>query len=528
MTHELMASTLIGFPILSLLIALPLMAAVIVGVFAKDTWAQPIALIFSLVQLALASVLAWVFRTDTSDMQFVERIGSYHLGIDGVSVFFIPLTALLACLTVLTSEASAKKGAIGGYLAAVLVFEAFMVGAFAAADTALFVLFFLLEVIPSWYLITRYGTGDQARQAAQHYVFAMLAAGLLIAAGLALFGNAAGPDGAFSTDMSELLANRLPADQQTLAFFILLLGLAIKAPLFPFHAWMPRVLEQGPVVGMSVFLVGIKLGTYGMMRFLVPLAPDAVVQWWWVPVCLGVVSMVYGALIALVQVDLRRLLAFASVSHMGVVMLGLFSLNFSGFQGALLLMMSLGMTGAGLYFLAGFLHSRIGHSLIVPGANLGQVLPGLALAFLVIGLAGVGMPGASGFNGEHLVIIGAYKMHWLMAVATGLGTVLGAAYFLSYYQRAFMSEGNQGAGSMPDLNAREKLIALSITAVIFWVGLYTTPFLRAMAPSLATIEKRVVMATPAPPLAEGTAPANPSSADPSSPGPSGAGPKEHP
>jgi len=212
---------------------------------------------------------------------------------------------------------------------------------------------------------------------------------------------------------------------------------------------------------------------------------------------LGVLSMVYGALIALVQVNLRRVLAFASLSHMGVVMLGLFSLNFQGLQGALLQMITLGIVGAGLYFMAGFLFTRMGPPDVTRMGGLQQKAPLMAITFLVIGLAGIGMPGTSGFNGEHLVMIGAFKKHWVMAVFVGLGTMLTAAYFLWYYQRAFLGKHNGPENSyFPDLSSREKLIAASLTAIIFWIGLYATPFLNTINGSLRALESRVAQNAP--------------------------------
>jgi NADH-quinone oxidoreductase subunit M len=259
---------------------------------------------------------------------------------------------------------------------------------------------------------------------------------------------------------------------------------------------MPKILEQGPVVGIGVFLVGIKLGTYGFLRFVIPLLPAAAQDWYWLMATLGVISMVYGALIALVQVNLRRVLAFASLSHMGVVMLGLFSLNFQGMQGGLLQMINLGITGAGLFFIAGFLFTRMGQPDVTRMGGLQGVAPVMALSFLIIGLAGVGMPGTSGFNGEHLVMLGAYQQHWWMAVAVGLGTLLTAAYFLWYYQRAFFGEPAKTNGvdssQFRDLQVNEKLIATMVIGLIFWIGLYTTPFLKTMNGSINAIERHLV------------------------------------
>ena len=366
--QQVFASDQIGFPVLSLLLLLPLIAAAALLVIKNDGLAIKLAIWASGAELALAGFVWFSFVPGNSDLQFVEQFGllpglgiSYHLGVDGISMLFIPATAVLSLLAVIYADASVRRN-VRGYLAALLAFEAAMMGAFMAVDLMLFWLFFAFEIVPSYYMITRCGTGGQRKAAANSYLIHMglASAAVLVAIILLATKHASGVDGQVSFSYVDLLSSTPPAQIQTVIFFILCLGFAIKAPLFPFHTWMPRVLEQGPVVGIGVFLVGIKLGTYGFLRFVIPLLPDASQEYYWLLATLGVISMVYGALIALVQTNLRRVLAFASLSHMGVVMLGLFSLNFQGMQGGLLQMLNLGITGAGLFFIAGFLFNRMG------------------------------------------------------------------------------------------------------------------------------------------------------------------------
>jgi len=508
--NQMFAAEQIGFPLLSLILFLPLLAVVILFMVKDDVLAYKIAAGTSIVELLLAGLAWFLFVPEIADMQFVEKIDilsfigvSYYLGVDGISMLFIPAMALLTLLAVLYTDASVKTN-LSGYLAALLAFEAAMMGAFMALDLMLFWFFFVIELIPSYFLIVRWGTGEKRQEAANNYLVFMLLASAAIFVGFLLLGtnSSSAANGGMTFDYLKLLTVAMPEKTQTLIFFVLCLGFAIKAPLFPLHTWMPKVLEQGPVVGMGVFLVGIKLGAYGFLRFVIPLLPQAAEEWYWLLAVLGVISMVYGALIALVQVNLRRVLAFASLSHMGVVMLGLFSLNFQGLQGALLQMITLGIVGAGLYFMAGFLFTRMGPPDVTRMGGLQQKAPLMAITFLIIGLAGVGMPGTSGFNGEHLVMIGAFKKHWVMAVFVGLGTMLTAAYFLWYYQRAFLGE-NKGAEnkSFPDLSSREKFIAASLTAIIFWIGLYATPFLDTINGSLRALESHVV-AQNAPPATQ--------------------------
>jgi NADH-quinone oxidoreductase subunit M len=243
---------------------------------------------------------------------------------------------------------------------------------------------------------------------------------------------------------------------------------------------------------MGVFLVGVKLGTYGLLRFVIPLLPDAASQWFWLMAGLGVAGTVYGALLALGQTNLRRMLAYASLSHMGVVMLGLFSLNLDGFEGGLLQMVNLGIVGAGLFFVAGFLSTRIGPPEIEKLGGVIHHAPLLTGAFLIIALAGVGLPGTNGFNGEHLVMLGAYEKHWSMAIAAGLGVFLTAAYTLSYFVRGFMGAPRPAVQArVHDLTRGERGIVLALAALIFWIGLGTGPFIQAMRPSLSALEQQV-------------------------------------
>ncbi len=509
---EISAAAQLGFPVLSVLLFLPLAVVLAVGFVRDEPSAYRIALAGSVLELVLASFVAWVFVGNIPDVQFVERglsipwLGiSYHLGVDGISVLFLPVTALLTLLVILYAEYSAKADT-RHYVMATLALEATVIGAFVSLDLVMFWLFFVLELVPSYFLITRWGTGPQRARAAREYVVFMLLGSAAMLLGIILLAfNARWTTGAFSFDLLDLLALSVPIELQSVIFFLLFIGLAVKAPVFPLHTWMPKVLEQGPVVGMSVFLVGIKLGTYGFLRFVIPLLPEAAKEWAWVMLALGAAGIVYGAMIALIQTNLRRLLAFSSLSHMSAVMIGLFSLNFSGFQGGLLQMINHGIVGAGLFFAAGFLHTRVGPPDLSVMGDLIHRVPVLTATFLIIALAGIGLPGTNGFNGEHLVMIGAFKAHWFLALVSGLGVFLTAAYFLSYFQRGFLGQhtvsvaGAAGDGashsgaspSMPDLRLRERIISIALAALVFWIGMDTGPVLRVMNGSLSALEARV-------------------------------------
>ena len=476
----------LGFPLLSILIILPAIGALI-ALFTGGL-AKTVALVISVLQLALA-MFAWLsLDSSTAAMQFAESASlfglGYQLGIDGISAMFLPATALLTLFAVMYASKSVETKP-GAYLAALLFSEAALMGAFAATDLSLFWVFFVLEIIPGYLLIKGWGTSDERNAAARNYVLYMVLASLAIGAGFLIMATSGSQPPGFS--LQAIATQGIDPAIQTLIFFLLCVGFAIKAPLFPVHSWLPKVLEHGPMIGMSVFLVGIKLGAYGLLRFVVPLLPEATEAWFWLLAAIGFASMVYGALIALVQTNLRRLMAFASISHMGVVTLGLFSLNVAGIEGGLLQALNLGLTGAGLFLIAGFLSTRVGTPDLSNMGGLHARTPLLAFGFLVIALAAVGMPGTSGFNGEHMVMLGAFEKHWLMALCVGIGPILAAAYFLRYYLRAFLGDAPATDENVADLEGNERIIVGSLVAVVLIIGLYTTPFIETMRSSVESI-----------------------------------------
>ena len=482
------AATQVGFPLLSVIIFLPVIAALLVLAM-KDTRAIAIGIVTASITLALTA-FAWITHdTSTAAMQLTESIGflgiGYSLGIDGISAMFLPATALLTLFAVLCASKSVERN-VKGYMAALLLSEAALLGAFAATDLSLFWIFFVAEIIPSYFLIKGWGTGSEKDGVARNYLMYMTLSALAIGIGFILL--AINVVDGISFDLAVIAAQEIDPTMQTLIFFVLCVGFAIKAPLFPLHSWLPKVLEHGPLVGMSVFLVGIKLGAYCFIRFVIPLLPEATAEWFWLMAVFGVLSMVYGAMIALVQTNLRRLMAFASVSHMGVVMLGFFSLNISGIEGGLLQAINLGITGAGLFLIASFLSVRISSPDLSAMGGLQSRAPYLALGFLVIALSAIGMPGTSGFNGEHMVLLGAFERHWLMAICVGIGPILAAAYFLKFYQRAFLGDApEKKTKDVGDLDGSERFIVVALVAVVFWIGLFTTPFISTMRSSVEMI-----------------------------------------
>jgi len=503
--NEISAAQQIGFPILSLLTFLPLAGAVLIWLLQTDEdLIRKTALGIAGLELCISVLLLWHFTPQSADIQFAERsawipaIGvGYHLGVDGINLLFIPLTAFLTVLIMLYSWEGGEV-LLKPYFMSLLGLEGTIIGVFASLDLFLFFVFWELMLIPSYFLIKLWGTGPQRQYAALKYILYTLSGSVLMLVGIVLLNLnfhadavMRGTQPLYSFDYLDLLTVPISRDQQTLIFFLLFFGFAFKAPLIPFHTWLPTVLVEGPFV-MSVVLAGVKLGTYGFIRFSLPLLPDASVEWMWVMAGLGIAAIIYGALIALVQSDFRRLLAFSSISHLGFVMLGLFSLTYQGIQGSLLQMINLGFSTAGLFFLVGFLYGRTGSADLTAYGGLARQLPLLATFILILGLASIGLPGTNGFVGEFLILLGAFRAHWVLAALGVLGVILGAAYFLWYYERAFFGPvAARVTEPLHDLRPREWGIAVALCVMIFWIGLYPAPFLNMINGSVQKLTERV-------------------------------------
>ena len=495
-----------GFPILSLILFLPLLGAILLALLEEEDLIKNAALGISLLELVLTVVVLLRFVPESAAMQFSERLAwipplgiSYHLGLDGISVLFVGLTAFLTVLVVLYSWDTVRHQ-IKLYFMAVLVLETTMMGIFAALDLILFFVFWELMLIPSYFLIKLWGGGAERQYAALKYVLYTLLGSVFMLVGIVLldlnyhdWALVHHIEPAYSFDFLQLLTIPIPVEKQVLIFWLIFMGLAFKAPMFPFHTWLPDALLEGPI-GMAVFLAGVKLGTYGFIRFSLPLLPDASKSHGvaGTMMTLALLAIIYGAIVALVQPDFRRLLAFSSISHLGFVVAGLFALNFQGLQGSLLTMINLGFSTAGLFFLAGFLYQRRHSTQLAAFGGLAKKVPLLATYLLIVGLASIGLPGTNGFVGEFLILLGAFQAHWLYGAVAVTGVVFGAAYFLWYYERAMLGPLAQAAGqAITDLNARELVIAVSLSVMIFWIGLYPSPFLRMMNGSVQALVERL-------------------------------------
>lgn len=502
MTEELQ----IGFPILSVLLLLPLAGALVMWVLQDEDLIKNTALGVSIIEFVLSAVMLFRFVPDSAAMQFTERarwippLGiSYHLGVDGISVLFVGLTAFLTLLIVIYSTDTVRQQ-VRLYFMALLALETTIMGIFLSLDLILFFVFWELMLIPSYLLIKLWGPGADRQYAALKYVLYTLLGSVFMLVGIALlnlnynaWAVAHGLHPAYSFDILDLLSVPISTEKQILIFWLIFLGLAFKAPMFPFHTWLPDALLEGPV-GMAVVLAGVKLGTYGFLRLSLPLVPDAAKHDTVVTIMmvLGLMAIIYGAIVALIQPDFRRLLAYSSISHLGFVVLGVFALNFQGIQGGLLTMINLGFTTAGLFFLAGFLYSRWQSTHLSTFGGVARQVPLFATFLLIIGLASIGLPGTNGFVGEFLILLGAFKAYWVYGAIAVLGVIFSAAYFLWYYERAMFGPLSERVSrAMADLRAPELIIAVSLCVMIFWIGLYPSPFLRIMNGSVQALVERV-------------------------------------
>ncbi len=492
-----------GFPLLSILLFLPLVGAAALWPMKDAALMKRCALGVACLELALSVVLALWFVPGSAAMQFSEQLSwipalgiSYHLAVDGISILFVPLSAFITVLVVVSSW-NIGEG-VKPYMMSLLALETTIMGIFVSIDLILFFVFWELMLVPGYFLIKLWGVGERRDDAALKYVLYTLLGSVFMLVGFALLSlHHHDVTQAYSFDLLELMAVPVPVGDQLLIFWLIFMGLAFKAPVFPFHSWLPDALVQGPI-GMSVILAGVKLGTYGFLRLSFPLLPDASTHDAVVMIMTGLAlaAILWGALVALMQSDFRRLLVFSSISHLGFVVLGLFAMNFQGLQGGLLHMINLGVTAAGLFFLAGFLHDRLGHTLVEQCGGLAAKAPALATFLLIIGMASIGLPGTNGFVGEFLILLGAFQAHWFYGVVGVSGVIFAAAYFLWYYERAMFGPlGGTVPRMLQDLHWRESGIAVALCVVIFWIGLYPSPLLRMMNASVQEVADRLSRGT---------------------------------
>jgi NADH-quinone oxidoreductase subunit M len=484
-----MMSGLHTLPLLSLLF-LPLLIGVgLIWLWPRAIAARGIALSAALFNLGVTLAVLLAFDPAQTGFQLVEKYAwipslniHYLVGIDGISLLFLPATGLLFVGVILASWTSVHT-LPRLYYSLLLLLEAATLGIFCALDTVLFFLFWEFTLIPLYFLVSLWGIGPNRRHAAMKYTMVMLAGGVPLLFGFLVLAFGAAAGGALVFDLPTLLLTPLPTDVQMLLFLLLLVGFGIKVPLFPLHTWLPLLAMEGPAA-VAAIITGLKLGAYGLIRFAVPLAPTAAQELHWLLAALGTASILFGAAAALAQTNLRRMLGYASLSHVGLVVLGIASFNLQGLQGAVLQLLNFSIASGGLFLLTSYLHHRIGSTDVANLGGAARTMPLLASFFLLYGLAGMGLPGTSGFPAELLILVSTFRDHAGAGLAALAGMVVGAAYFLSLYRRAFFGPTTQASVQQAtDLRPREFWPALLFALLLIGFGFWPTSLLDFIKPA---------------------------------------------
>jgi NADH-quinone oxidoreductase subunit M len=493
--------------ILSCILFLPLAGACAVMAVPKtaERAIKMTGLGFSLLAFALSVVLFVRFDAASEAMQFVEKVPwisslhvSYHLGIDGISLLLVVLTTFLTPIALLASWDSIKDR-VKGFIALMLLLEVGTLGVFMALDLVLFYVFWEFMLIPMYFIIGIWGGQERIYAAVKFFLYTM-AGSLLMLVAIIWVGYYASTvqQGHFTTDLLELytIAPGIPFGLQSWMFLAFTLSFAIKVPLFPFHTWLPDAHVQAPTAG-SVILAGVllKMGTYGIVRFCLPLFPAATFAFLPYIAVLAIIGIIYGALVSMVQPDLKKLVAYSSVSHLGFVVLGLMALNEEGMQGGIIQMINHGLSTGALFLLVGMIYDRRHTRMIRDFGGLAATMPVFATFFMIVMLSSVGLPGLNGFVGEFLILIGSFKSAFLgspwYAVVAASGVVLAAVYLLWSYQRVFFGPVvNAENRSVKDLSVREWAVLIPVVLMIVWLGVYPKTFLDKSAVSARTTVHR--------------------------------------
>ena len=485
--------------LLSLAIWLPIISGSALLGIGRDEhagWVRRLALIAAFSSLLVTLPLISGFDVSTAEMQFQEKLPwierfnvNYHVGVDGLSMWFVPLTAFIT-LIVVVSAWEVIKQRVNQYMGAFLILSGLMIGVFTALDGLLFYVFFEATLIPMYIIIGVWGGPKRVYAAFKFFLYTLAGSLLMLVALIYLYYKSGG-----SFDI--LAWHRLPLPQaaQTLLFFAFFLAFAVKVPMWPVHTWLPDAHVEAPTGG-SVVLAAImlKLGAYGFLRFSLPITPDASQEWAWLVIALSIIAVVYIGLVALVQQDMKKLVAYSSIAHMGFVTLGIFMFDELGMAGGIVQMVSHGFVSGAMFLCIGVLYDRVHSREIAAYGGVANTMPRFAAFAVLFAMANCGLPGTAGFVGEWMVILSAVKFNFWIAMLASTTLIFGAAYTLWMVKRVYFGEvANQHVRELVDINAREFFMLGILAVAVLWMGLYPKPFTDVMQVSVTELLRHVAV-----------------------------------
>lgn len=499
---------------LTLLMSLPLVGSAAVVALPKNNekLVKQTALATTVVVMCLTIAMAVGFQRDNVELQFVEKYSwipslgiNYALGIDGLALVLILMSTILAPVVVLAgwNESYGGRWSVKTFYVLILTLETMMIGVFAATDVFLFYVIFEAMLIPVYFLIGGYGTGERSAAAVKFLIYSLFGGLLMLASIIALY-VMSGAQGGHTFDLTALSHLEMSSTTQNFLFLGFFIAFAIKAPLWPLHTWLPDAAESA-TPGTSVLLLGVldKVGTFGMIRYCLTLFPDASKRFTPMILVLAVVSIIYGAILAIGQRDLKRLIAFTSISHFGFITMGIFAMTSQGHSGATLYMFNHGFSTAALFLVGGWMISRRGSSTIADFGGLQRVTPVMAWMFFLAGMSSLALPGLSSFVSEFLVLVGTFTRYPVHAVIATFGIVLAALYILIPVQKALHGPTTPGNEALSDLNLREKIAIAPVIAIIVVLGFYPSPLLKIINPAASHVIAQMGFSDPVPNVTSG-------------------------